>query len=42
MTLQQFADKYGIKTSTIRMRLKYGYSGQDLLKPVGTFHNMKK
>ena len=30
----EWAKEYGLKENTIRMRIKYGISGKDLLKPV--------
>ena len=29
----EWANEYGIRENTIRMRVKYGYKGEDLLKP---------
>ena len=29
----EWANEYGLKENTIRMRIKYGWSGEDLLKP---------
>lgn len=29
----EWANEYGLKENTIRMRVKYGWSGEDLLKP---------
>lgn len=34
MTLTQFAEKYGLKQSTLRMRITRGETGLDLLRPV--------
>ena len=30
----EWANEYGLNDTTIRMRVKYGWSGKDLLKPV--------
>lgn len=41
----EWAKEYGINETTIRMRIKYGWSGKDLLKPTkkyGLYNSYKK
>lgn len=40
----EWANEYGIRENTIRMRVKYGISGEDLLKPTKKYglHNPYK
>ena len=40
----EWANEYGIRENTIRMRIKYGYCGEDLIKPTKKYglHNPYK
>lgn len=40
----EWANEYGLRENTIRMRIKYGFSGKDLLKPTKKYglHNKYK
>ena len=40
-TFTEWANEYGLRENTIRMRIKYGYSGEELLKPTKKYglHN---
>lgn len=40
-SVTEWANEYGIRENTIRMRIKYGYCGTDLLKPTKKYgkHN---
>ena len=37
-TITEWAREYGIRENTIRMRIKYGYSGVDLLLPTKKYN----